>query len=112
MEHGETPRRAVVREVEEELGTAIGPLLVTDRWQDSAESNGGPKVLMVFEGQLTSELEGRITVDGGEIVDHRWVPKDRRADVTVPRLANRLQHAITARGAERFVHLKDGAGAQ
>ncbi|MEM7326181.1 MAG: NUDIX hydrolase [Actinomycetota bacterium] len=110
VEHGETPRQAVVREVEEELGIRppIGPLLVTDWWQDSPESNGGPKVLMVFEGQLDNEMEKQIRVDGQEIVDHRWVDVDVLDGVTIPRLTNRLRLAITARTQRSVLYLENG----
>ncbi len=61
---------------------------MTDWWQHSPESNGGPKVLMVFDGHLTDELESQIVFDGQEIVEYRWVPLGTLDEVTIPRLAN------------------------
>ncbi|MEM9611658.1 MAG: NUDIX hydrolase [Actinomycetota bacterium] len=110
VEHGETPRQAVVREVEEELGIRppIGDLLVTDWWQDSPESNGGPKVLMVFASELSHELEGQLKVDGREIVGYRWSPLSSLEEVTIPRLVNRLRRAAAAQLSGSMTYLENG----
>jgi 8-oxo-dGTP pyrophosphatase MutT (NUDIX family) len=113
VEHGETPWEGAAREVEEELGIRppIGRLLVIDWWRASPESNGGPKVLLVFDGDLSDELEGQIVVDDQEIVEHRWVPLASLDDVTIPRLANRLRCAVDARRTGRVTYLENGVAA-
>ena len=111
VEPGESPRAAAGREVREELGfePSIGRLLVADWWVDSPDDIGGAKVLFVFEGgPLTPELRRRITVDGSEVTGYRLCAPGTLAGVTVPRLANRIFHAIAARRNGTVRYLEDG----
>lgn len=98
LEHGETPR-AAAREVTEEFGISppVGRLLGADWWPDSPDGLGGPKVLFVFDGgRLTATEQAAIEVDGTEVTGFRFEPPDNLGNVTIPRLANRLRHAVAA----------------
>ena len=111
VEPGESPRTAAGREVRQELGfePSIGRLLVADWWLDSPDGVGGPKLLFVFDGgPLTPELSSRITVDGAEVTGCTLCAPNDLAAVTVPRLANRIFHAIAARRTNSIRYLEDG----
>lgn len=112
VEHGETPRRAAAREVNEELGIElpVGRLLVADWWLDSADPAGGPKALFVFDGgTLALAHRDLIRVDGTEVVAFAFHPPADLDVVTIPRLANRVRHAIAAHfdGSTRYLENGD-----
>src|SRR5437762_4519817 len=80
VEEGESPREAVKREVEEELGLSarIGPLLSIDFWWKGAEARwaGGVYVqphdalIMLFDGgELLVRQEQQICLPGEELED-------------------------------------------
>lgn len=108
VEPGESPRAAAQREVREELAidVPVGRLLVADWRQDSADGEGGEKLLFVFDGgSLTSAQLGDLTVDGDEIVGFRFQALPGLEDVTIPRLVNRINHAVAAHhdGSTRYL---------
>jgi 8-oxo-dGTP pyrophosphatase MutT (NUDIX family) len=108
VEPGETPLEAARREVKEELGIEppIGRLLVAD-W--SPNSDEGDKLVFVFDGgELTPELLERIRVDGSEIIDHAIHTPETVHQVTIPRLARRIEQALNARNEHRFHYLESG----
>jgi 8-oxo-dGTP diphosphatase len=111
VEPGESPSTAARREVREELGIEppIGRLLVADWWRNSADDIGGEKLLFVFDGgRLTVGHLDAITVDGEEVIGCRWHTPSDLDTVTVPRLANRIRHAIAAHHDGSTRYLEDG----
>ena len=111
VETGESPRAAAQREVKEELGIEppIGRLLVADWWRTSIDDTGGPKLLFIFDGgHLPQAQLDRITVDGTEVTDFKFHDVEGLASVTIPRLTNRIQHAVAARREGATSYLEDG----
>jgi 8-oxo-dGTP pyrophosphatase MutT (NUDIX family) len=111
VEPGESPSTAARREVREELGIEItvGRFLVADWWQDSADGQGGPKLLFVFDGGHLSAVQcDRVTVDGDEIIGYDFHPVADLDAVTIPRLANRIRHAVAAHHERTTIYLEDG----
>lgn len=111
VEPGESPAAAAKREVREELGIEppIGRLLVADWWQDSADDHGGPKLLLVFVGgRLSQSNLDLVVVDGVEVIDYGFHAVSDLAAVTIPRLANRIEHAIAAHNDGTTVYLENG----
>jgi 8-oxo-dGTP pyrophosphatase MutT (NUDIX family) len=111
VEPGESPRAAARREVREELAIepSVGRLLVADWWLDSADGQGGEKLLFVFAGDhLTPTQLAAVAVDGEEVVGYRFHPVADLGTVTIPRLANRIRHAVAAHHAGTTRYLEDG----
>ena len=111
VEHGETPYAGAQREVFEELGIKpqIGRLLVADWWEDSPEAGDMAKLLLVFDGgTLTPDQLDAITVDADEITDHGFQDLADLDTVTIPRLANRIRQASSARAAGTTLYLENG----
>jgi 8-oxo-dGTP pyrophosphatase MutT (NUDIX family) len=111
VEPGEGPTAAAQREVEEELGIEppVGRLLVADWWHDSPDGIGGPKLLFVFDGgHLPRPMRDLVAVGGAEVVGFGFHSVRDLATATVPRLANRIEHAIAARQDGSTRYLEDG----
>lgn len=111
VEPGESPSEAAAREIREEIAAhmPVGRLLVADWWHVSADRGAREKVLFVFDGGRMgpAEIDG-ISVDGDEVVGYRFVPPSDLAAVTIPRLANRIEHAVAARRDGTTRYLEDG----
>ncbi|MFG2284840.1 NUDIX domain-containing protein [Streptomyces sp. NPDC048595] len=108
VETGESPRQACIREVREELGIepVIGPLLAVDWAPSSAE---GDKVLYIFDGGiLPKSLQGQIRLQVSEIKGYAFHPVSAVAEVTIARLARRVQAAAQARVEGHMVYLEHG----
>lgn len=108
VEAGESPLQACIREVREELGIEpeIGRLLAVDWAPSPAE---GDKVLYIFDGGvLTPELQRRIRLQALEIAAYDFHPTAAVPDLTIPRLARRIQAAAKAHCEERMVYLEHG----
>ena len=96
IERGESPRAACIREIEEELGFPFGimrPVLI----DYTRELDG---VLIdhlewIFEGEVLDESRiAKICVDGAEISEYRFVPKED-VNMFVPGLhRNRIKRAV------------------
>lgn len=112
VEPGESPYAACVREVAEELGIRppIGDLLVVD-W--APHPDDGDKLLFVFDGgRLDAAALDAIRLQETELSEYRYVGVDQVDELTVPRLARRLQSALPARRAARTVYLEGGTPVQ
>ncbi len=107
VEPGESPREAVLRESEEEVGiaVAVGPLLVVDwlapylGWEDAVE--------LVFDGGTFLEV-GSLQPDGREIRAAHWLPPDEAAATMAPFAQGRLRAALAAREQGRTLYLEAG----
>lgn len=115
VEPGESPLTAAQREVREELAIVptVGRLLVADWRHDSADGEGGEKLLFVFDGgQLTPTELDNVNVDGDEIVGYRFHALPHLDAVTIPRLVNRINHAVAAHhdGTTRYLENGEPAG--
>ncbi|MGH9210914.1 MAG: NUDIX domain-containing protein [Acidimicrobiales bacterium] len=111
VEAGESPGEAARREVREELGIEppVGRLLVADWRHDDTDGHDGAKLLFVFDGgHLPPSQRDVIAVDGAEVTGYKFHAVDDLAAVTIPRLANRLEHAVAARQDGSTRYLEDG----
>jgi 8-oxo-dGTP diphosphatase len=105
VEHGETPRKAAIREVEEELAITppIGRLIVADWAPNQTE---GDKLLFIFDGGiLTDEYLCKIRLDPEELTSFDFHDIANIHDVTIARLARRIIHGQAARhdGTTRYL---------
>jgi len=104
LQHGESPRPALVREVQEECGVAcaVGELLAV---HDEAFSGTAPSgrfedyhaVLLVFAATVDPDAEPRVVEVGGTTAAAAWVPV---ADVKAGNLPvlDAVLHALEAAG--------------
>ncbi|MFB6536870.1 NUDIX domain-containing protein [Streptomyces noursei] len=108
VETGESPRQACIREVREELGIepAIGRLLAIDWAPSPAE---GDKVLYVFDGGVLPEhLQGQMRLQATEIKGYAFHPVSAVTELTIERLARRVQAAARARAEGTTAYLEHG----
>ena len=108
IEHGETPTRAVVREVKEELGITppIGRLLVVDWAPNPSE---GDKQLFIFDGgMLDQRWLDRIVLDRDELAGYGFHEVAAVGTVTIPRLARRIAQGDRARREGTTLYLESG----
>jgi 8-oxo-dGTP pyrophosphatase MutT (NUDIX family) len=108
VEPGESPRRAAVREVREELGIdcPLGPLLVADwlppylGWDDAVE--------MIFDGGVLAEAQlPGLVLQPTEIRQVRFCTLDEAAAVLTP-LAHRRLSVAASLEPGRFAYLENG----
>ncbi|QGK70285.1 NUDIX domain-containing protein [Allosaccharopolyspora coralli] len=105
---GETPHQACVREVAEELGLTTNPrsLLAID-WAPSERE--GDKVFFLFDGgNLTADQLASITLPADELESFALITPDQFPDRFVPRLANRVSHALDAKHHGHAAYLEHG----
>ncbi|MGQ4400696.1 NUDIX domain-containing protein [Streptomyces hayashii] len=108
VEQGESPRRACVREVHEELGIKppIGRLLVVDWAPNPGE---GDKVLYLFDGgRLSAEQRQQIALQADELRSYDFHDAQQLPELTIPRLARRITAGIQARAAGLTAYLEQG----
>lgn len=107
VESGESPPAACGRECREELGVAIavGRILVVDHQTDGGER--GDSVMFVYDGGVIDESEIKLvpTVEGRGVV---LVDPSDLGNVTIPRLVNRIRHALAARRTGGIVEAVNG----
>lgn len=105
IEHGETPKEAAAREVQEELGITppIGRLLVADWAPNQTE---GDKLLFLFNGGvLGAEYLDKMQLDPAEIAGIEFHDVAQIHELTITRLARRIVHGQSARhdGSTRYL---------
>jgi ADP-ribose pyrophosphatase YjhB (NUDIX family) len=108
VEPGESPLRACIREVAEELGITppIGGLLVVD-WAPA--DTEGDKLLFIFDGgTLASDYLAAIHLDTNELAAHAFHDLTIATDLLIPRLARRLSAALDAHRTGHPRYLEHG----
>lgn len=105
VEHGETPKQAAAREVQEELGITppIGRLLVADWAPNQTE---GDKILFLFDGgELGEGYRKQIQLQAEELTSYEFHAVARVHELTIARLARRIVHGHQARqdGSTRYL---------
>jgi 8-oxo-dGTP pyrophosphatase MutT (NUDIX family) len=108
VEVGESPPAACTRECREELGVdvSVGRLLVLDHQTDGGDR--GDSVMFVYDGGVLDEAAlANVPADdeGRGVVLVEPSDVDR---VTIPRLANRIRSALTARQTGRVAEAVNG----
>ncbi|WP_184569842.1 NUDIX domain-containing protein [Streptomyces zagrosensis] len=109
VERGESLLQTCVRELREELDIAppIGRLLAMDWAPSDAE---GDKILYLFDGGVLDQAAlDRMVFKDGEIRAVAFHPASEIAELTIPRLARRIEQAVQARQRGKTVYLEHGA---
>lgn len=108
VEHGETPKQAAIREVQEELAITppIGRLIVADWAPNQTE---GDKLLFIFDGgPLAQEHLSRIRLDPEELSGYDFHDIANIHQLTITRLARRIIHGQAARHDGTTHYLEHG----
>lgn len=109
VEADESPRAAVVRELEEELGLAVRPgrLLVVDWVPPRPGRTEG--LMMVFDGGvLTPPRADRIRVPPDELRGWAWCTEREAGERLSELLARRVGAALRARAGGTVAYLENG----
>lgn len=108
VEHGETPKRAAVREVREELGIVppIGRLLAADWAPNQTE---GDKLLFIFDGGILADAHrDKIHLGADEINASEFHDVSHIHELTIDRLARRVVYGHAARKDGSTYYLEHG----
>ncbi|AGL16663.1 NUDIX hydrolase [Actinoplanes sp. N902-109] len=109
VEAGESPRAAVVRELEEELGLPVRPgrLLVVD-WVPPRPGRTEGLMMLFDGGLLTPAQTGRIRLPPEELRSWAWCTEQQAAERLTELLARRIGAALRARAAGVVAYLENG----
>ena len=111
IELDESPRKAVLREVEEEIGidvysSEIAKLLCVD-YQDAVEPKT-ESIMFIFDGGILSDEKlSQIKVDGKEIIDFKFINQDDVLKYLTRVVGRRVQQALIARRNNSCVYLEN-----
>lgn len=107
VEADESPRRACVREIREELGLEIVPgRLLVSEWQ-GPEPDRTESVMLIFDGGVLPGLDA-LTLPVDELASARFVPADGLPDLMAGRLVRRLLAALRALDEGVLIELEHG----
>ncbi|MFH1188768.1 MAG: NUDIX hydrolase [bacterium] len=113
VEENESPRNACIREIKEEVGIVLGNILLLCVDYMSSDVYKSESLQFIFYGGVLSEVEVRkITTDGEEIVDHRFVDIETAVELLggpTKGLARRLQRCMDVVASNRGIYLENGA---
>ena len=106
-ELNETPRQAVIREIEEELG--IQTLNHHLFCIDFAISEPFNRILFVFDcGTIDEETTNSIRLEQDELVEYQFLPFEEAFKILGPQLSNRLKNSVHAIKDKTCVYLENG----
>ncbi|GLY03142.1 NUDIX hydrolase [Actinoplanes sp. NBRC 101535] len=109
VEADESPRAAVVREIDEELGLPVYPgrLLVTDWVPPRPDRTEG--LMLIFDGGvLPPEQVAAIRLPPAELRGWAWCTEREAGERLSALLARRVVAAVRARAENTAVYLEDG----
>lgn len=109
VEADESPAECASREVQEELGIEVVPgrLLVVE--YQHPEPGRTESMMFIFDGGVAGpERTDAIVLQAAELEDWRFVAPDELGDLTSPRMARRLRHALAALSVDQVRYLEDG----
>jgi 8-oxo-dGTP pyrophosphatase MutT (NUDIX family) len=123
VEAGESPREALRREIEEELGLAaqIGALLSIDYWRKGAVATRpgctyvqphDALVLLFDGGELILKLEQQIRLRREELEDVKVVEIEDAIQLLAPYYEGRVRSALKSLEAGRVIYLESGGAAE
>jgi 8-oxo-dGTP pyrophosphatase MutT (NUDIX family) len=108
VEPNESPYRACVREIGEELGITrrLGSLLVVD-WAPTDQE--GDKILYIFDGgRLSDDDLARVAFVDGEISEYRYLDATDIGNLVPARLARRIATALDAKHRRQPTYAEHG----
>ncbi|MFE7131793.1 NUDIX domain-containing protein [Streptomyces sp. NPDC057638] len=110
VEHGESPARAGVREVAEELGIQLDrmPRLLVVDWEPPNPPAYGGLRLLFDGGRLDRAAAARVFLPRAELRSWRFVDEEEARELLPPHRYERLRRALRARESGRALYLEAG----
>jgi 8-oxo-dGTP diphosphatase len=110
VEADESPRVACARELQEELGLAIGVgRLLCMEWQ-GPEPDRSESLMFLYDGGVLDDAS-TIQLPGEELASFRFVEPAQLDEFLIARLARRVRAALSALADGTVVELENGTGA-
>ena len=108
VELNESPRKAVEREIKEEIGLdkRLSKLLCLD-YQDPYDIKT-ESLMFIFDGGILSQDDiASIKLDGKELIEFKLAPLDEACKLLSPVLARRIQQSVLAKSHNTAVYLEN-----
>jgi len=107
VERNESPYQACIREVREELGIDLPIYQLLSIEYQSSDGSKTENLQFVFNGGVLEEEVRSICLPVDEIAESRFCAQTEAASLLNPKLAKRLQFALTALKQNRTIYVEN-----
>lgn len=109
VEENESPRRACIREIKEEIGIDLKDVkFLCMEYVPSVDEKGESLQFVFFGGRLDENEIKNIKLDGKEIVEYRFVKTTEALPLLNEKLRTRLPKCLDALKNNTAIYLEDG----
>lgn len=106
----ESPRQAAIREINEEIGLDINKidLLSVDYYHNTNSFKGEAIHFTFWGGKLDENLIKQIKVDGQEIIEFKFISKEKALNLVSKEMSKRIVMAMKAIENDKILYLEEG----
>lgn len=109
IEEHESPRRACVREVCEEIGLSLDITRLLCVEYQSHDGSKSENIQFLFDGGVLTETQiQQIVIPADELARYTFAPYPEALHVLNRKLGRRITQAVRARADQQLVYLEDG----